>query len=306
MFQKIFELNGHGKKYWPLLRCPRPLILIRVIRAFLKFRLPKNRINSIIQRSGSQIYNVTIFFLFFMALYGILGVQFFGELTSHCVKNGTDPTKVRLNDLMIPDTYCSPLGPEFGYQCPKGMQCVKINLNRQDRGFNGFDEIVTSIFTVYEAASQEGWVFLMYRATDSLPTWRAYLYFISMIFFLAWLVKNVFIAVIIETFAEIRVQFQQMWGARALETQVEHNQVFERTENGLKLIKIDENKSDGRRPLCFQKIVKSPWFNMTMLSLVLANSIITATIKHSHKEVKDRKNMEFYRNVEVIPNYLIS
>lgn len=127
---------------------------------------------------------------------------------------------------MIPDTYCSPLGPDFGYQCPSGMQCIKINLNRQDRGFNGFDEIgklksyfskkqssrlnsksfeqydsfyklkiinfltqVTSIFTVYEAASQEGWVFLMYRATDSLPSWKAFLYFITMIFFLAWLVK---------------------------------------------------------------------------------------------------------------------
>lgn len=34
-----------------------------------------------------------------------------------------------------------------------------------------------------------------------------------------------FIAVIIETFAEIRVQFQQMWGARGQETQIEHKQV---------------------------------------------------------------------------------
>ena len=52
-----------------------------------------------------------------------------------------------------------------------------------------FSILVTSIFTVYEAASQEGWVFLMYRSTDSLPSWRAYLYFISMIVLLAWLVK---------------------------------------------------------------------------------------------------------------------
>jgi hypothetical protein len=35
----------------------------------------------------------------------------------------------------------------------------------------------------------------------------------------------VFIAVIIETFAEIRVQFQQMWGARGQEAQIEHKQV---------------------------------------------------------------------------------
>lgn len=47
----------------------------------------------------------------------------------------------------------------------------------------------TSIFTVYEAASQEGWVFLMYRAIDSFPRWRSYFYFITLIFFLAWLVK---------------------------------------------------------------------------------------------------------------------
>lgn len=49
--------------------------------------------------------------------------------------------------------------------------------------------LATSFFTVYEAASQEGWVFIMYRAIDSLPSWRGYVFFISMIFFLAWLVK---------------------------------------------------------------------------------------------------------------------
>jgi hypothetical protein len=91
---------------------------------------------------------------------------------------------------MIPDTYCTNLGPNNGYQCPTGMKCIELkNIKREDRGFNGFDEIGTSIFTVYEAASQEGWVFLMYRATDSLPSWRAFFYFITMIFFLAWLVK---------------------------------------------------------------------------------------------------------------------
>lgn len=119
----------------------------------------------------------------------------------------------------------------------------------------------TSIFTVYEAASQEGWVFLMYRAIDSFPRWRSYFYFITLIFFLAWLVKvtpvtfdcreqyrpfvivspvllvgvqmcfflcflqNVFIAVIIETFAEIRVQFQQMWGSRSSTTSTATTQV---------------------------------------------------------------------------------
>ena len=47
----------------------------------------------------------------------------------------------------------------------------------------------TSFFTVYEAGSQEGWVFLMYDAIDSLPTELALIYFISLIFLMAWLVK---------------------------------------------------------------------------------------------------------------------
>ena len=48
-------------------------LLLRCIRVFLKFSMPKARINQIFKRSSNQIYNVTIFFLFFMSLYGLLG-----------------------------------------------------------------------------------------------------------------------------------------------------------------------------------------------------------------------------------------
>lgn len=46
--------------------------------------------SSFYRRSSQQIYNVTLFFLFFMSLYGLLGVQFFGELKNHCVLNTTE------------------------------------------------------------------------------------------------------------------------------------------------------------------------------------------------------------------------
>jgi len=88
---------------------------------------------------------------------------------------------------MIPDTYCSPT--KDGFHCPENFVCRKIEIQRYLRGYNGFDELATSFFSVYESASQEGWVFLMYRAIDSLPSWRAFFYFITLIFFLAWLVK---------------------------------------------------------------------------------------------------------------------
>ena len=49
------------------------------------------------RRSSQQVYNVTIFFLFFMSLYGILGVQFFGEMRYHCVRQEANESWVHHN-----------------------------------------------------------------------------------------------------------------------------------------------------------------------------------------------------------------
>lgn len=110
---QLFEVVSQFS-YLTVLRAPRPLIMIRFLRVFLKFSMPKSRINQIFKyvtfpttnasstgltnfnvylffrRSSQQIYNVTLFFIFFMSLYGLLGVQFFGELKNHCVMNTTN------------------------------------------------------------------------------------------------------------------------------------------------------------------------------------------------------------------------
>jgi len=113
-----------------------------------------------------------------------------------------------------------------------------------------------------------------------------------------------------------------MWTTRPQEAQIEHTQVrmgehvfcfivskfsivfvrkkiFERTENGLKLIKVDDEIKQGLGPTAFQKIVRSPLFNMAMLLLVLSNAIITATIKFTHKEKEDKNMLEIYYKIEV-------
>ncbi|KAI5641499.1 ion transport protein domain-containing protein [Phthorimaea operculella] len=280
---QMFELTAIVPRYsyLSILRAPRPLIMIRFLRVFLKFSMPKSRINQIFKRSSQQIYNVTLFFLFFMSLYSLLGVQFFGELTHHCVRNNTKPDEVTVNSLAIPDTFCSP-DPGSGYQCPPGMKCMKLQLSKYIMGFNGFEEFTTSLFTVYQASSQEGWVFIMYRAIDSLPTWRSALYFSTMIFFLAWLVKNVFIAVITETFNEIRVQFQQMWGVRNPITKGSTTQFFTGDDNCWKLVTIDENKHSGTAPEILHKMLQSEYFRFVVMGIVLANGLITVTMNFKH------------------------
>lgn len=58
---QIFEILHIVEPYSVLsvLRSPRPLILIRFIRVFLKFSMPKSRIKQIFKRSSQQIYNVS-------------------------------------------------------------------------------------------------------------------------------------------------------------------------------------------------------------------------------------------------------
>ncbi|XP_027219949.1 sodium leak channel NALCN isoform X1 [Penaeus vannamei] len=292
MFEIMTEwVNKHS--YLSVLRAPRPLIVVRLIRIFLKSSMPKQRLNQIVKRSSQQIYNVTLFFLFFMSLYGLLGVQLFGELRNHCVKNGTDINRqITLNNLAIPDTFCS-TEPDSGYQCPEGMICAPLELAKKVSGFNGFDNIATSIFTVYQAASQEGWVFIMYRAIDSLPGWRATFFFTTMIFFLSWLVKNVFIAVITETFNEMRVQFQQIWGIRGHIEQEVSTQILSGDDHGWKLVFVDDNKPRGWAPKCCMKFVVSAGFYLVIMAAIIANAMAAASLSFKHD---GRERREFYQH----------
>nr|AGC13755.1 LNALCN-EEEE [Lymnaea stagnalis] len=290
-----------------IIRSPRPLILVRVFRNFLKFQLPKNRINSIFKRSSQQIYNVTIFFLFFMSLYGFLGVQFFGKMKHRCVMNGTQPGNVSLFDLAVPDTFCSPdPEPDSGYHCQNGMVCLELTMSPEIMGFIGFDHLPTSVFTVYQAASQEGWVFLMYNAIDSLQSWKAYLYFVSLIFFLAWLVKNVFIAVIIETFAEIRVQFQQMWGSRGGAAESDASQVIQNDGGSWKLVMVDENKTNGLAPPIFQRVLRSNFFHTFVLLLVLIDASIAASLSFDHNKKMPEDKLDGFYFAQVVLTILFS
>lgn len=210
-----------------------------------------------------------------------------------------------INSLAIPDTFCS-TDPDSGYQCPPGMKCMKMDfLSSYVMGFNGFEDIYTSIFTVYQASSQEGWVFIMYRAIDSLPGWRAAFYFSTMIFFLAWLVKNVFIAVITETFNEIRVQFQQMWGARGQIQNSSTSQLLTGDDAGWKLITIDDNKHGGLAPDACHTILRSPYFRMIVMTIILANGIVTASMHFKHDGRPRTVFYEHYYYIELIFTFFL-
>ncbi|KHN81661.1 Sodium leak channel non-selective protein, partial [Toxocara canis] len=301
-YERITKLfPGMGLVYYEwygVVRCVRPLIIIRLIRLVLKFKLPKNRIQQLLKRSSQQVQNVTTFFVFFMALYAILGIQVFGRMDYHCILKDADPRNITIADLAIPDTMCSMKG-EGGYECPDNMVCEKIKMTAKEEGFYGmFNNFGASVFTVYLAASEEGWVYVLYDCMDSLPSYWAFLYFVTLIFFLAWLVKNVFIAVITETFAEIRVQFSEMWQKNEVTFDDGLKQRLEATEEGWKLVKFDSEKSkktDG--PFGLQRILRSTAFQCFITGIVLINAAINASFVYRH-DGTDVKRRYFYQYVE--------
>ena len=136
---------------------------------------------------------------------------------------------------------------------------------------------------------------MLYDCIDSLPSHVAFLYFITLIFFLAWLVKNVFIAVITETFAEIRVQFSEMWSKNEVTLDDDFKQKIEKTEDGWRLIRLDTDpKHLSGRIKVLQRILRSTAFQCVIVGLVLTNALINASFVFHHDGTDEVRRWVFY------------
>ncbi|CAG2172733.1 unnamed protein product, partial [Oppiella nova] len=150
-----------------------------------------------------------------------------------------------------------------------------------------------ALFTVYQSASQEGWSHVMYAAMDSLDAFRAAFYFVTLIFFLAWLVKNVFIAVITETFNEIRVQFQQMWGERAqITTEATPSTLVGETQ--WRLIQLTDTDNQSRAPRIIKAVISTASFQIFIMIVIVANAMVSSSVKFEHS---GRPRDEFYKTL---------
>lgn len=135
----------------------------------------------------------------------------------------------------------------------------------------------------------------MYSTFDHYPSWKVAAYFVSLIFFLGCMVRNVFIAVFTETFNEIRVQFQQMWGERQSLASESVPKVLRGDDRGWKLVEVDENQSTTRWvPAPLKQFLNSAVFQVIILLAILSNVILIASIHFKHD---DRKREDFYMHI---------
>lgn len=135
----------------------------------------------------------------------------------------------------------------------------------------------------------------MYSTFDHYPAWKVAAYFVSLIFFLGWMVRNVFIAVFTETFNEIRVQFQQMWGERQALASEGVPRVLRGDDRGWKLVEVDESQSSSRWvPQSAKRFQNSAAFQVIVLLAILANVALSASIKFEHD---GRPREHFYNHI---------
>lgn len=91
-----------------------------------------------------------------------------------------------------------------------------------------------------------------------------------------------------------------MWGSRGAPSDIEATKILQKADDStLKLVNIDEHTKKGMAPAICLKIVQSPIFTTVVMIVVLANTIFTATIKHTHNEAIDRRNRDLYHKIEV-------
>ncbi|ODO05658.1 hypothetical protein I350_04717 [Cryptococcus amylolentus CBS 6273] len=173
-----------------------------------------------LKRAGPMLITVSYFLIFAACIFSIIGVQSFrGSFRRACVL--TDPNNS--TNLITLDTQCggwldgdlatrSYLNedgtessvPAKGNICPLGQQCMTTDEN-PNSNVNSFDNVFSSLVQIIIIASVNTWAPVMYLAMDS-DFFGSCLFFLAGVIVLNFWLINLLIAVVINTFNDIRAE----------------------------------------------------------------------------------------------------
>jgi hypothetical protein len=145
----------------------------------------------------------------FMA-FAILGMNAYkGSYRRRCVWADT-------LELKIPEQWCEDMDEKFliipdssaryglNHNCGPLQRCVPFG--NPNNGFTSFDDIASSMITLFQAFSTDGQYQVMWAAYQSEPGWLVFtiFYFVSMSLLLGQVIINVFVAVLAGVFSQVR------------------------------------------------------------------------------------------------------
>lgn len=95
----------------------------------------------------------------------------------------------------------------MGYVCPYPQQCQTIDPSlRRPYGFINFDNIFSSMFTVFQSSTEQGWSQTMYFTQDSTSDF-ALLYHVFLVFAVDLMLINMVLAILSDAFSNVRAVY---------------------------------------------------------------------------------------------------
>ncbi|RKP26695.1 Ion transport protein-domain-containing protein [Syncephalis pseudoplumigaleata] len=195
------------------LRSVRLLVItsgLATIMQSLKFAMP-------------LLVDVTGFIMFFLLLFGIIALETFkGSLSRRCeifddqgAAVVTAPPKFcgsymndrhqKVNSLLANNHTMASIITK-GYTCPVSQVCRDTDEN-PFYGYLGYDHIFLATLTIIASVSTEGWTDTMYWTMDA-EYGLAALYYCILIITMTFIIVQLFIAVITESFGQVRAEKQ--------------------------------------------------------------------------------------------------
>ena len=168
--------------------------ILRFVRAFRPLRTVKHLqglklITSALFRSIPMLLSTFVVIVFYLFIFGIVGVELFrGVLRQQCVDEATgEPLGLE-----------RPCGGEF--ECPAGSTCKKLDYNINGE-YNNFDTFPEALNVISESITLEGWSSMMYLIQDAAGA-EAWIYFVALVLFGAFILVNLLLAVVMARFRE--------------------------------------------------------------------------------------------------------
>ncbi|WVO19052.1 uncharacterized protein IAS62_000328 [Cryptococcus decagattii] len=174
-----------------------------------------------LKRAGPMLITVSYFLVFAACIFSIIGVQSFrGSFRRACML--TDPHNS--SNVIQLQTQCggwlnstslesvsylnldgtSSAVPPKGYICPLGQICMTTDEN-PNNNVNSFDNVFSSLVQIIIITSVNTWAPVMYMAMDS-DFFASSLFFIAGVIVLNFWLINLLIAVVVNTFSDIRAE----------------------------------------------------------------------------------------------------
>mmetsp|Transcript_9736 Transcript_9736/g.36218 ORF Transcript_9736/g.36218 Transcript_9736/m.36218 type:complete len:1898 (-) Transcript_9736:3750-9443(-) len=181
---------------WLNISVMRGFILLSLVET-ISFLAPLKAMLDSLTKAISLLRGTVVFLLFVGFIFAVTAVDFFNSSLSRvCVT----PDGFKSSPVL----HCSKYqGDGLGFVCPGDMLCLESQGN-PNNGATSFDNVFNAVVTVFQIVSKSGWSQFYYALVKTETVYLPTVWFVFVIFFVAFVTINLFIVAIKIVFGEFR------------------------------------------------------------------------------------------------------